>query len=151
MADTYQSKYQQNFHENCNCIIMNDPEFHAPVTLNAGQTKGLPPTSEKIKKALETLDKEGVLTADVQWWAIYRVLTAHCGYPSAKTDFCKVIDNLELDMNVKCIFSNWRNYTSSHLKGHVDTWADIKDTLTTAESNQVNVALKLMELLQSET
>lgn len=148
MADTYQSKYQQIFHENANCVVMNDPQFHAPVTLNAGQAKGLPPTSEKIKSALEQLDRDGALTDDIQWWAIYRVLTAHCGYPTGKADFCKVIENLELDVKAKCEYHNWRNVAPGHLKVHVDTWKDLKDGLTTAESKQACVAIKLMEILQ---
>lgn len=42
MSEKYQSKYQQIFHKDANCVVMNDPHFHAPVTLNAGEVKGVP-------------------------------------------------------------------------------------------------------------
>ena len=89
MPETYQNKYQQVFHENSNCIVMNDPVFQQPVTLNAGQVKGLPLTAQKVKEALEALDQEGLLGSDTLWWAVYRVLTMpEFGYPTSKPEFC---------------------------------------------------------------
>lgn len=104
MAETYQSKYQQVFYKDANCIVMNDPQFHQPVTFHTGQAKGLPPTSQKVKEAIETLDKEGLLTDDTLWYAIYRVLTMpEFGYPTGKSEFCKTIENLGVEVSHKCV------------------------------------------------
>ena len=100
MTEMYQSKYYQNFADNCNCVVINDPHYHAPVTINAGQAKNLPASSEKIKEAIETCDKEGLLTVGTQWWAVYRVLTEKCGYPKNKKSFQTVIENLKVEVSV---------------------------------------------------
>lgn len=60
MSEKYQSKYQQIFHKDANCVVMNDPHFHAPVTLNAGEVKGVPAfdnedIDDEIKKAATRL------------------------------------------------------------------------------------------------
>ena len=75
MSATFQNKYSMHFAENSNCVIINDPHYHAPVTINAGHAKNLPVNSENIKKAIETCAKEGLLTSCNVWWAIYLVLT----------------------------------------------------------------------------
>ena len=71
MSETFQTKYQMNFHPGSNCVVLNDAQFHQPVTLNAGGgVKGLPTTAKEIKEAIERLDSEGVLVEDTQWWAV---------------------------------------------------------------------------------
>lgn len=148
MAETYQSKYQMIFHENSNPIIMNDPQFHGSVTFSAGQTKGLPPTSEKVKSAIETLDKEGLLTDDTLWYAIYRVLTMpEFGYPTSKAEFCKTIENLGLEVSHKCVYNNWRNQSPHKLTSSPDNWESIEN-LGDAEARQRKVGLRLLELLR---
>lgn len=147
MSDTYQSKYTQNFAENCNCVIINDPHYHAPVTINAGQAKNLPVSSEKIKEAIETCDKEGLITKCTQWWAIYRVLTDKYGYPKSKSDFQSVIENLEVNTSVKIVYDNWRNVTHPRLIGNVDTWQSLSGKLTPIEQDMYKLAERLMELL----
>lgn len=135
------------FHENSNCIVMNDPQFHQAVTFNAGQTKGLPPTSQKVKEAIETLEKEGILTDDKQWWAIYRVLTmSQFGYPTSKPEFCKVIENMQPEVAHKCNYTNWRSVNVHHLVPAPDKWECIEN-LSETESKQKKVGLRLLELL----
>ena len=48
---------------NCNGVVINDPHDHAPVTINAGQAKSLPVSSEKIKEAIETCNKKGLIAS----------------------------------------------------------------------------------------
>lgn len=147
MAENYQNKYQQVFHENSGCIVMNDPVFHQPVTLYAGQVKGLPLTDQQVKAALEKLDQEGLLTADTLWWAVYRVLTMpRYGYPTGKPEFCKAIENLGLRVAHRCVYDNWRNVTPHRLTATPDKWQPIEN-LGEAESHQRRVGIRLLELL----
>lgn len=148
MPETYQNKYQQVFHENSNCIVMNDPVFQQPVTLNAGQVKGLPLTAQKVKEALEALDQEGLLGSDTLWWAVYRVLTMpEFGYPTSKPEFCKAIENLGASLTRKCVYDNWRNVTPHRLVAAPDKWESIEN-LGEAESRQRKAGMRLLELLR---
>lgn len=147
MPDTCEIKYEMNFAENSNCIVINNPHYHAPVTINAGQAKNLPVSSEKIKEAIETCDKEGLITVGTQWWAVYRVLTEKCGYPKNKMDFQSSVDNLGAEVGVKIVYDNWRSVTLPHLIGNVDTWKSLSDKLNSTELKMYKLAERLMELL----
>ena len=149
MSDTYQNKYQMIFHPGSNCVVLNDAQFHQPVTLNAGGgLKGLPTTAKEIKDAIERLDKEGVLVDDTQWWAVYRVLSEYKGYNTNKSDFCKTIEAMEIQTRVKCIYNNWRNVQPNRLKGKPASWLGLRDSASAAERKQIEVAEKLMEYLE---
>ena len=149
MSETFQTKYQMIFHPGSNCVVLNDAQFHQPVTLNAGGgVKGLPTTAKEIKDAIERLDSEGVLVEDTQWWAVYRVLSEYKGYNTNKSDFCKVIENMEIETRVKCNYNNWRNISISRLKGKPETWLSLRDSASAAERKQIEVAEKLMEYLE---
>ena len=149
MSETFQTKYQMIFHPGSNCVVLNDAQFHQPVTLNAGGgVKGLPTTAKEIKEAIERLDKEGVLVEDTQWWAVYRVLSEYKGYNANKSDFCKTIEAMEIQTRVKCIYNNWRNISISRLKGNPATWLSLRDSASAAERKQIEVADKLMEYLE---
>lgn len=148
MQETFQNKYHMVFEKDSNPIIMNDPQFHGSVTFNAGQRKGLPPTSEKMKESIETLDKEGLLTDDTLWYAIYRVLTMpEFGYPTSKAEFCKTIENLGMEVSHKCVYNNWRNQSPHKLTSSPDNWESIEN-LGDAEARQRKVGLRLLELLR---
>ena len=136
-----------HFAENSNCVIINDPHYHAPVTINAGQAKNLPASSEKIKEAIETCDKDGLLTSGTAWWAIYRVLTEKCGYPKNKKDFQSVIENLGVEVGTEIVYDNWRSVTLPHLIGNVDTWQSLSDKLNSTEMKMYKLAERMMELL----
>ena len=149
MNETFQTKYQMIFHPGSNCVVLNDAQFHQPVTLNAGGgVKGLPTTAKEIKEAIERLDKEGVLVEDTQWWAIYRVLTEYKGYNANKSDFCKTIEAMEIQTRVKCNYNNWRNVQPNRLKGKPNSWLGLRDSASAAERKQIEVAEKLMEYLE---
>ena len=149
MNETFQTKYQMIFHPGSNCVVLNDAQFHQPVTLNAGGgVKGLPTTAQEIKEAIERLDKEGVLVDDTQWWAVYRVLSEYKGYNTNKSDFCKTIEAMEIHTRVKCNYNNWRNVTTNRLKGKPETWLSLRESVSTAEKKQIEVAEKLMEFLE---
>ena len=137
------------FHPGSNCVVLNDAQFHQPVTLNAGGgVKGLPTTAKEIKDAIERLDKEGVLVDDTQWWAVYRVLSEYKGYNTNKSDFCKTIEAMEIQTRVKCIYNNWRNVQPNRLKGRPASWLGLRDSASAAERKQIEVAEKLMEYLE---
>ena len=149
MSDTFQTKYQMIFHPGSNCVVLNDAQFHQPVTLNAGGgVKGLPTTAKEIKDAIERLDKEGVLVDDTQWWAVYRVLSEYKGYNTNKSDFCKTIEAMEIQTRVKCIYNNWRNVQPNRLKGKPASWLGLRNSASAAERKQIEVAEKLMEYLE---
>lgn len=147
MSENYQNKYQLVFNKGCSCTILNDPQFHGNVTFIAGQTKGMPPTSQKVKEAIETVDKEGLLTDDKLWWAIYRVLTMpEFGYPTGKPEFCKTIENLAPEVSHKCVYNNWRNVSVHKLSASPDKWESI-ECLSEAESRQRRLGIRLLQLL----
>lgn len=136
-----------HFAENSNCVIINNPHYHGAVTINAGQPRNIPPSSEKIKQAIETCDKEGLLTAGTQWWAVYRVLTEKCGYPKSKMDFQTTVENLGVEVGVKIVYDNWRSVSPQRLIPSVDTWQSLSDKLSSTELKMYNLAARLMELL----
>ena len=147
MSETFQNKYSLHFEANCNCVVINDPHYHAPVTINAGQAKNLPVSSEKIKETIETCDKEGLLASGTSWWAIYRVLTEKCGYPKNKRDFQSVIENLGIEVGTKIVYDNWRNVNIPRLNVSVDTWKSLSDKLNSTEMKMYKLAERLMEML----
>ena len=147
MSETFQNKYSLHFEANCNCVVINHPHYHAPVTINAGQSKNLPVSSEKIKEAIETCDKEGLLASGTSWWAIYRVLTEKCGYPKNKRDFQSVIENLGIEVGTKIVYDNWRNVNIPRLNVSVDTWMSLSDKLNSTEMKMYKLAERLMEML----
>lgn len=129
--------------------IIKDNTFNGAVTIHSGDPKGLPVTDQRIKEALERLDSEGVLVQDVQWWAIYRVLTMpRFGLPSGKGDFCKCIDNMEVHTRVACKYDNWRKVSVHKLTASPEHWHSVEN-LGTAEESQRRVGLRLLELLDS--
>lgn len=148
MSETYTNKYNMVFHENANCTVINDAHYHAPVTIISGKTHGTTPTSEKIKAAIEKLEEEELLVNGTHWWAIYRVLTAKFNYPRNKTDFCKVIEKLNVNVKTKCVYDLWRRVTTTHLNGDPDTWGALTESLSPAEQGQLRVAVTLMRLLE---
>ena len=141
------NNYNMVFHENANCTIINGAEYHAPVTIVSGQAKNLPKSSENIKQAIEQLEKDEILTNGKQWWAIYRVLVNKYNYPQNKRDFCKVIEKLNINVETKCVYDNWRNVQVNHLAANVDTWEALADNLSPMEQGFLRVAVALMRIL----
>ena len=141
------NNYNMVFHENANCTIINGAEYHAPVTIVSGQAKNLPKSSENIKQAIEQLEKDEILTNGKQWWAIYRVLVNKYNYPQNKSDFCKVIEKLNINVETKCVYDNWRNVQVNHLAANVDTWEALADNLSPMEQGFLRVAVALMRIL----
>ena len=141
------NNYNMVFHENANCTIINGAEYHAPVTIVSGQAKNLPKSSENIKQAIEQLEKDAILTNGKQWWAIYRVLVNKYNYPQNKSDFCEVIEKLNINVETKCVYDNWRNVQVNHLAANVDTWEALADNLSPMEQGFLRVAVALMRIL----
>lgn len=108
------------------------------------------PSEERVKKAIETLDAEGTITEDRQWFAIYKVLTQYCGYPTNMSLFCKNIEVLKLKpLNHPCKYDNWRRIgrVTPHLARNVDLWKNNKEEHSSLEAELNTVAQRLIVLL----
>jgi len=57
MAETYQSKYTMNFHENSGCTIFNDAHFHDNVTICAGNADELKEIARKSQEEADQPDE----------------------------------------------------------------------------------------------
>ena len=81
-------------------IVVNNGEVNyvKPATGGAGLTR----SEEDIKKAIEELltekDERGelVFRNKKQWWAVFRVLSTFCNFPSQRTAFEKKMKELEV-------------------------------------------------------
>lgn len=111
-------------------------------------------TEEDVKQAIEKLmdakDDNGkyILFEQSQWYAIFRVLSHFCGYPSRPKDFENTIKNLGIDnLRVPCNYENYRKVTLQNLPKNVGLWYQIKDKADYHSLKYLTVALKLMELL----
>lgn len=52
-AETFQNKYNMVFHENANCTVMNDVQFHQPVTIVSGDKTFLNEAQMPLKEVEE--------------------------------------------------------------------------------------------------
>lgn len=70
-AETYQNKYNMVFHENANCTVMNDVQFHQPVTIVSGDKTFLNETEMPSRKEEEKEDITDELYAILQDKKLY--------------------------------------------------------------------------------
>lgn len=125
---------------------MNDATYDDCNEDDSGNT----PTEQQVKKAVESIDAEGTLTEDRQWFAIYKVLTQYCGYPTNMSLFCKNIAALQMTpLNHPCVYDNWRRVGHSvpHLPQNVDLWPNNKEEHSQLESDLTRVSQRFIALL----
>lgn len=111
-------------------------------------------SDKDIKAALielqEAKDEDGkYLMHDYdQWYAVFRVLSHYCGYPTKPKDFEMTMKNIGSDsFRVPCNYENFRKVKPNKLPQNIDLW---KQYLTSADQyslKQIKVASKLMEIL----
>lgn len=78
-AETFQNKYNMVFHENANCTVMNDVQFHQPVTIVSGDKTFLNETqmpsnapAEVEDELLAILQDQKLYEETVKWAATCR-------------------------------------------------------------------------------
>lgn len=103
---------------------------------------------QKVKGAIETLYKEGTLTAANQWYGIKRCLVDRHMAGQNVADFQAFVDSLDLDVGVKCDNEAFRKVPNINprLLAHTDSWGSIQQP-SDAENKQIIVAVRLLELL----
>ncbi len=112
-------------------------------------------TEEEVKAAIEKLmnekdsQNEFLMHDQDQWYAIFRVLSTFCGYPSKASDFSKTMENLGMDeIRVPCKYESFRKVTPHQLPQNVSLWHQYKNTADQYSKKQVVVAVRFMELLE---
>ncbi len=111
-------------------------------------------TDKEIKEALVKLQEETDETGKPlwhdldQWYAVFRVLSKFCGYPSKPKEFEKTMKNLGADdLRLPCKYDNFRKVTLHQLPQNVGLWIQYKNSADQYSMKQLKVALKLMEIL----
>lgn len=114
-------------------------------------------TEEEVKQAIARLmetknDDGGFLMHDSdQWYAVFRVLSSFCGFPTKAPDFARSMKNLGMDeMRLPCVYDNFRKVSPHQLPTNVGLWSQYKNTADQHSMKQVVVAVKLMEFLEIE-
>ncbi len=122
-----------------------------------GKEKPLAKSDKDIKDLIvrlqEERDEEGnFLMHDLdQWYAIFRVLSHYCGYPSKPKDFEKTMKNIGADdFRLPCKYENFRKVVLNQLPQNVSLWKQFVNSADQYSLKQIIVAIKLMELLNIE-
>lgn len=124
-----------------------------------GDEAGTPATvSEKeIKSAVEALqdakgdDGKYIMCDFDQWYAVFRVLSQFCGYPSKPKDFETTMKNIGADqLRLPCRYENFRKVAPNKLPQNVALWRQYLNSADQHSAKQIRVAVKLMDLLHIE-
>jgi hypothetical protein len=122
-----------------------------------GTEAPLAPSDMDVKEALEELqsakDERGeYLMRDLdQWYAVFRVLSHFCGYPKKAKDFEKTMKNIGADsFRLPCKYESFRKVTLNQLPQNVALWKQYANAADQYSLKQIQVAMKLMELMQIE-
>ena len=114
-------------------------------------------SDKDVKSAIEELqamqDERGeYLMHDLdQWYAIFRVLSHFCGYPTKPKDFELTMKNIGADdLRLPCKYDNFRKVTLNKLPQNVALWRQYMNSADQYSLKQLKVAVKLMDLLHIE-
>lgn len=130
------------------------------ITTNAVATSlnvNLSASENKVKDAILTLltitDENGnrIFTDKGQWYAIYKVLTEHHGYPSNKREFCDIMINWGMnEVSPACSYNSVRKIPSQVRNAalKVNLWSNYLDKADDKFKKQIIVAIELMNLLE---
>lgn len=117
--------------------------------------KKLTRTEQEVFEAIESLqaclDKRGkYLMHDYdQWYAVFRVLSQFCGFPSKAKDFEQSMRNIGSDdLRLPCIYENFRKVTLNKLPQNVSLWPNYLNTADQYSQKQLIVAVTLMKELK---
>ena len=127
------------------------------IQINNGKDSTLSVSDKDIKSAIEELqaiqDERGdFLMHDLdQWYAIFRVLSHFCGYPTKPKDFELTMKNIGADdLRLPCKYENFRKVTLNKLPMNVALWSQYLKTADQYSQKQLIVAITLMEKLNIE-
>lgn len=127
------------------------------IQINNGKDSILSASDKDIKSAIEELqaiqdDKGEYLMHDLdQWYAIFRVLSHFCGYPTKPKDFELTMKNIGADdFRLPCKYENFRKVTLNKLPQNVALWRQYVNSADQYSLKQLKVAIKLMDLLHIE-
>ena len=127
------------------------------IQINNGKDSTLSVSDKDIKSAIEELqaiqDERGdFLMHDLdQWYAIFRVLSHFCGYPTKPKDFELTMKNIGADdLRLPCKYENFRKVTLNKLPQNVALWRQYVNSADQYSLKQLKVAIKLMDLLHIE-
>ena len=139
-------EYEVNNVENGGIGIQINNEKCSPAITN---------TEENIKSAIEKLmeaqDENGafIMRDQDQWYAVFRVLSAKCGFPQKAKDFTTTMANLGVDnLRVPCRYESIRKVSLHNLPQNVDLWHQFQNKADQYSMKQLVVAVKLLELLE---
>ena len=114
-------------------------------------------SDKEIKGAIEQLqnskdDQGNFIMHDLdQWYAIFRVLSNYCGYPSKPKDFESTMKNIGSDnFRIPCKYENFRKVTLNKLPSNISLWKQYSNSADQYSMKQLKVALKLIEILHLE-
>lgn len=117
----------------------------------ASATKSEEDVKHAIGKLMESRDEAGgyLMHDQEQWYAIFRVLSAFCGYPQKASDFSRTMENLGVtSMRVPCRYDSFRKIALHQLPQNVGLWHQYLKSADQYSLKQIVVAVKLMELLE---
>lgn len=127
------------------------------IQINNGKDSTLSVSDKDIKSAIEELqaiqDERGdFLMHDLdQWYAIFRVLSHFCGYPTKPKDFELIMKNIGADdLRLPCKYENFRKVTLNKLPQNVALWKQYVNSADQYSLKQLKIAIKLMDLLHIE-
>lgn len=119
-----------------------------------GKETSLTVSDKDIKSAIEELqeakDEQGkYIMHDLdQWYAIFRVLSYFCGYPTKPKDFEATMRNLGAnEFRLPCKYDSFRKVALNKLPQNVSLWKQFENSADQYSMKQLKVALKLMALL----
>ena len=122
--------------------------------INGSKEIPLTISDKEIKSALvklqEAKDEEGklIMYDHDQWYAIFRVLSQFCGYPTKPKDFETTMKNIGSDeFRIPCKYDNYRKVALNKLPLDVALWKQYVNSADQYSLKQLKVAIKLMELL----
>lgn len=153
-----------HFAEGSNCQVFNAPISNAIFAMPGShvtqvaakadeQTKSEAEMMEAIRKVMEERNAKGdyIWRDSEQWYAVFRVLSSCCGYPTKAKDFERVMKNLGADdLRLPCKYDNFRKITLHQLPQDVKLWKQYKHTADQYSLKQVEVAVRLMAILGIE-
>lgn len=128
-------------------IQINNGCKETPLTVSDKEMKSV------LEKLLEAKDENGkyIMYDHDQWYAIFRVLSQFCGYPTKPKDFETSMKNIGADkFRIPCKYDNYRKVALNNLPQNVVLWKQYVNSADQYSMKQIKVALKLMDLLNIE-
>lgn len=127
--------------------IINNSKEGTPLTV---ADKDIKEALEELQNAKDEQDKYIMFDYD-QWYAVFRVLSQFCGYPSKPKDFDTTMKNIGADkMRVPCKYESYRKVALNKLPQNIALWKQYMNIADQYSLKQVKVAVKLMEILHIE-